>query len=700
MQDSSSEPGSSALAAAAAAVFTICLAIALSAPSLTSPIWPGFLFVWLFPAVLALVVGSILKRLPGLKQGQLAGLVTTAVVALPWMLVAGAPLAIMPWIFWPGMLVALGVSVVLHKKRNLSAIALAAGAVICMIPQDSKIELGGGELNPLVVVGMDSANWRFIDEMIAANPDDLPALQELMKTGVFAELESETPTASARIWTIIATGVGHEKNGIKNFGNFRYQLTAGRIWDAVIGASPGDPVDASDPIGTAGVVSWLINTPFAENARLAFNTPGWVVGSHEAKPEAANSAKILEGMGEDAANRPSIGMALTAMRSAMAVASADHAWAHINDAISVVFGEVFQGFNKEDLTWRMKIMRDRINADTYFALARRHGPDFNALVLYGNDQLGHYFWKYHEALYGNRELFPSVTDYEIKLRGEAIRDSYRACDRILGKLLKRVDREQVTLMLCSDHGMQPLEESRGDQQLTLRGAAVLKAVGGDPFVEMFTNANMDRALYISPQNPGEDGLEALNHLRGVLEEARDLTANQALFTVSFAPDKDDTLRVDFMDHAKSGLLAMDNELQIGDTVGKASQLYAIEERSGRHTLTGFFLMNGPGVKQGAKLDPVSIYDLAPTMAYVMGKKVPEDLPGKVITKAFTEDHLNGAPVRTKPGGFPDPPTVRSDTEEEIDRSSNKMGELGYVDNVKSKPKPKNDAENADLPNSK
>ncbi|NQU50792.1 MAG: alkaline phosphatase family protein [Planctomycetes bacterium] len=679
MQDSSSEPGSSALAAAAAAVFTICLAIALSAPSLTSPIWPGFLFVWLFPAVLALVVGSILKRLPGLKQGQLAGLVTTAVVALPWMLVAGAPLAIMPWIFWPGMLVAISVSVVLHKKRNLSAIALAAGAVICMIPQDSKIELGGGELNPLVVVGMDSANWRFIDEMIAANPDDLPALQELMKTGVFAELESETPTASSRIWTIIATGVSDDVNGIHNFGNRRIDLRSGRVWDSVINDNGEGVIDPTEAKGTAGVIAWLINTPADERDGLLFNTPGWVTGSPDAKPAPANAAKVLEGMGEDAANRPSYWAAITAMRSALAVASGESAWKHVDDAFSVVFGQLFRGFNKEDLTWRMKIMRDRINADTYFALARRSGPDFNALVLYGTDQLGHYFWKYHEALYGDRELFPSVTDYQIKLRGEAVRDSYRACDRVLEILLQRVEREKVSIMLCSDHGMQPLEEARGDQQLKLPGSKVIAAAMGIDAVQYFTNANMDKALYISCKLPDEEGREMLNDLRILLEEARDVTANRAIFTVGFPENSSGQLRVDFMDHARSGLLKLENQLQIGDTVGPASELFAIEERSGRHTLTGFFLLSGPGAKQDVRLDPVSIYDLAPTMTYVLGKKVPEGLPGRVIAEAFTADHIKAHPVRTVPGGYPNPPKVREATQDEKDIEEENLIKSGYMD---------------------
>jgi predicted AlkP superfamily pyrophosphatase or phosphodiesterase len=615
-----------------------------------------------------------------LKDGASAGIATALVVSLPWMLVAGAPLAQLPWIHYPGLLLAGFLGWKLQTRPGMAIFAYIGGFLFCLFPQ-SKIELGNGELNPLVVLGMDSANWRFIDEMIAENPEDLPALQELMARGAIADLRSETPTASARIWTIIATGVSHEKNGILNFGNNRSELSSGRIWDSVIQGSNDDPA------GTAGVVSWLINTPFNDEPGLLFNTPGWVSGSTESKPAAANPGKVLEGMGEDTGNRPSLLHAFTAMRSAMAVANAENAWAHVDDVFSAVLGKFFLGYDMEDLTWRMKLMRDRINADTFFALSMRHGPDFNAVVLYGDDQLGHFFWKYHEALYGNRELFPSVTDRQIELRGEALRTAYRTCDRVLARLMERTDQEKVSIMLCSDHGMQPLEESRDDQQLKLRGSKLLKAVG---MSNIFHNSNIDRGLNITVNLPGEEGLEALNHLRSILEEARDLTAKKALFTLSFPANAPGLLRVDFLKQNKE-TLTLENELQVGDYKGIASELFEVEVRSGRHTKVGFFLLAGPGVRHGVKLDEVSIYDLAPTMAHLMGKKVPEDLPGKVITQAFTAAYQAENPVRFAPGGFPDPPEVRAETLKEKNAADDNLAGLGYVDKQASKKSKKDPA---------
>jgi hypothetical protein len=368
------------------------------------------------------------------------------------------------------------------------------------------------------------------------------------------------------------------------------------------------------------------------------------------------------------------------------VANADHAWKHVNTALELVLGKLFSGFGKEDLTWRMKIMRDRINADVFFELSKRNNTDFTALVMYGTDQLGHFYWKYHEAKYGNPELFPSVKPVEVRRMGEAIRDSYRACDVVLARLLEKADLGEITLMLCSDHGMQPLEESRDDKMLKLRGGAVLSAAGGGPdgagaeMMANFTTSNVDKALYVSAKKSGADGRRELNELRMVLEEARNITADQPLFTLSF-PDNtvQASLRIDFLEENMNSL-EMDHDLRIGDVVGKASEVFEIETRSGRHTLTGFFLLAGPGVKQGAKLEPVTIYDVAPTMLYAMGKAVPEDLPGRVITEAWTSEHTQAFAPRSIPGGLPLPPTIeRTDTAAELEAEANRLAELGYND---------------------
>jgi hypothetical protein len=63
---------------------------------------------------------------------------------------------------------------------------------------------------------------------------------------------------------------------------------------------------------------------------------------------------------------------------------------------------------------------------------------------------------------------------------------------------------------------------------------------------------------------------------------------------------------------------------------------------------GIFALRGPGVVSGLTLPAVSILDIAPTLAYLLDLPVAEDLPGRVITEAFTPEHLAAHPVETVP----------------------------------------------------
>ena len=61
--------------------------------------------------------------------------------------------------------------------------------------------------------------------------------------------------------------------------------------------------------------------------------------------------------------------------------------------------------------------------------------------------------------------------------------------------------------------------------------------------------------------------------------------------------------------------------------------------SGTHKPNGIFFLLGKDVKQGVELKNVRIYDIAPSILYLMDTAVPEDMDGKVLIDAFnTPDH--------------------------------------------------------------
>jgi arylsulfatase A-like enzyme len=54
---------------------------------------------------------------------------------------------------------------------------------------------------------------------------------------------------------------------------------------------------------------------------------------------------------------------------------------------------------------------------------------------------------------------------------------------------------------------------------------------------------------------------------------------------------------------------------------------------------GIFSITGPGVRAGVRIDMVSVLDVAPTVAYVLGMPVGRDLPGRLLEEVFEAERL-------------------------------------------------------------
>jgi predicted AlkP superfamily phosphohydrolase/phosphomutase len=70
--------------------------------------------------------------------------------------------------------------------------------------------------------------------------------------------------------------------------------------------------------------------------------------------------------------------------------------------------------------------------------------------------------------------------------------------------------------------------------------------------------------------------------------------------------------------------------------------------SGDHRLNGVLLAAGNGVKKGAQARGAKLLDIAPTVLYVMGLPIPEEMDGNVITTLFEPSFLDEHPVDFAP----------------------------------------------------
>jgi len=65
-----------------------------------------------------------------------------------------------------------------------------------------------------------------------------------------------------------------------------------------------------------------------------------------------------------------------------------------------------------------------------------------------------------------------------------------------------------------------------------------------------------------------------------------------------------------------------------------------------HRTEGILIGHGPDIRRGTKLDPMSQYQIAPTMVYLQGQPIPDDMDGHVIEEMIAEERLIQHPIET------------------------------------------------------
>ncbi len=167
-----------------------------------------------------------LRLLFGLGEAwRFRALLPLAAIAAALGLIA---LALAPWrkkAAWP-----------LRVARALGSLALVA-LVASLAPARAKApgsprpDVARGPrpsaLPPLLVVGLDGADWRFIDALAARG--ELPHLAELRRRGAGGPLETLTPTLSPIVWTTLVTGRPPARHGIEGFTTPRLRGVEGSL---------------------------------------------------------------------------------------------------------------------------------------------------------------------------------------------------------------------------------------------------------------------------------------------------------------------------------------------------------------------------------------------------------------------------------------------------------------------------------------
>jgi len=265
------------------------------------------------------------------------------------------------------------------------------------------------------------------------------------------------------------------------------------------------------------------------------------------------------------------------------------------------------------LSYRRVAILDRLQADVFHALYRRHRPDFASFFLNSTAHLQHSYWRHLDP-----QAFTVRPDAgEMAVYGDAIRFGYRAMDALLGRFLALADRHGALLIFMTALSQQPflLHEEKGGQHFhrlhdveTFLGRLDIRCAAVDPTM---THQYMARFETVAQRDAAQARIAALR-----LEDGRqvfDFAAKmedgpQLYFGCQIATRTDaDTAVIDEATGAR---------LRFGDL------LYRIDAiKSGRHHPDGaLWIRTGSGKRQSA---PASILDLFPTLLDHFGVAMPE-----------------------------------------------------------------------------
>ncbi len=100
--------------------------------------------------------------------------------------------------------------------------------------------------------------------------------------------------------------------------------------------------------------------------------------------------------------------------------------------------------------------------------------------------------------------------------------------------------------------------------------------------------------------------------------------------------------------------------------------------SATHRLKGLFLAKGPLFNEGCHIENLSVFDITPTILYLMKCKIPSDLDGRVLKEAIKRSYLKKVPTKFTDISSSTSSFFEKQNADNIKDIEKKLRELGYL----------------------
>jgi predicted AlkP superfamily phosphohydrolase/phosphomutase len=366
--------------------------------------------------------------------------------------------------------------------------------------------------------------------------------------------------------------------------------------------------------------------------------------------------------------------------------------------------------------------------------------DFRMIVFGSTDQVQHHFWHFMDPSHDKHDP-AGAAEF-----GNAIRDTYAHVDEQLGVLLDECDDDTI-VMVMSDHGFGPMSNVRLRLNQILADAGLLKFEEGSAPSKLKQSLAswLDRMLRSTLSSDAKRRIAGmLPKLRTwfeTLDEAKIDWAHTSAYVneayrsspaiwINRLQELTDAEADELRDRIEEIMLTLvdpktgepvisslerPQEIYHGPHAEKAPDLlpswwldgFLLDQSSpaapGRpnversttpleggvefaasHRLDGVLMMSGGPIHADFSFEDAKIVDVTPTVLYLMGLPIPDDMDGRVLVEAIDSEFLAANPILYE--AVDDDESYRDDgdgapvsfTEDESELIAKRLQALGYI----------------------
>lgn len=515
----------------------------------------------------------------------------------------------------------------------------------------------------ILIIGIDGGTFDIISPMVQRG--ELPVLAYLMDKGVWGELESTIPPDTGPAWVSMMTGVNPGKHGIYFFlDNLHNNLGDGK------------------PLGSADIKFpplWSILSRYQKNVifvNVPFTyPPAEVKGIIISGMFVPNKAEVLsypKGIYDDLRAKLN-GYEIDDWSPEMICPDRLKLHLHYDKVVEHV----------------LLVAEKRKKAT--LMLLENNDWDFAMVVFTSMDRLQHIFWRFIDI--PDNESCPSHLN---KFR-ETIYDGYRQLDKAIGEILDKAGKD-TTVIVVSDHGFGPIKKlffvNRWLEEigllsiknqlsgkklrvcLTSLHRILRKITRNDDFPEWTKRIALpipkmeprDRSELINWEKTKAYGNQSginINlrgrELHGTVEPGKECEDILRFIEENFSQLVDES---EIQTEKIADWILRKEQIYCGPYVEEAADLYfSLKNRSylqnaninvnskfgnafrgsGMHRMNGIFIMHGPFCRKCNSIKPRMI-DITPTVLYLMGLPMLEEMDGRVLEEALDQDYLKAYPI--------------------------------------------------------